>query len=132
MFLNPQANNILCLFKWSYISCCVMGFLALGNNAIAQSTAAQPSSELDRLQYFEGTWRCQQPAASQDPTGVFIWKVTRDLNDFWYVGEAQEIELSDERKPINSREFLGYDPVAQELLRYVVVGNGNSFNFTRK
>ena len=114
---------------YSWFLCFITSFFALSNSAIAQSPATPPS-ELDRLQYFEGSWRCQQPAAPQEPTGVFIWTVQRDLNDFWYLGNAKEIELLEEREPINSREFLGYDAVSQELLRYVVVGNGNSFNFT--
>ncbi|VEP18238.1 conserved exported hypothetical protein [Hyella patelloides LEGE 07179] len=113
--------------------CLAMGILAINHSAIAnteESEPSQPPPELERLEYFEGTWRCQQPAAPETPVGVFIWTVQLDLNDFWYVGNAEEIEFPDEREPINSREFLGYDAVSQKLFRFVVVGNGNSLNFT--
>lgn len=89
-----------------------------------------PPAELSRLKYFEGTWRCQQPAVPASPVGIFTWTVKRDLNNFWYVGNAEEIQSPDEGNPINSREFLGYDAASQKLTRSVVVGNGNSYNLT--
>ena len=108
-----------------------LAFSTINYLAIAETEeSSQPPPELERLEYFEGTWRCQQPAAPETPIGVFNWTVERDLNDFWYVGNAEETELPKERKPINSREFLGYDVVSKKLFRFVVVGNGNSFNFT--
>ena len=99
--------------------------------AIAETDSlSQPPPELELLDYFEGTWRCQQPAPPEKPVAVFTWTVEKDLNDFWYVGNAEEIELPNKREPINSREFLGYDTVSKKLFRFVIVGNGNSFNFT--
>lgn len=97
---------------------------------IATPAASQSSAEIDLLQYFEGYWRCQQPAAPASPSGIFVWRVRRDLNDFWYVGNAEETLSPNNGKPINSREFLGYDIVAKKLVRSVVVGNGNSFNMS--
>lgn len=97
--------------------------------AIAQ-TSTQTPPELDRLQYFEGTWRCQQPAAPALPSNTFIWTVKRDLNNFWYLGNAEETQSLENGEPINSREFLGYDIAAKKLVRSVVVGNGNFFNMT--
>lgn len=102
----------------------------IGMMAIAQKASTQTSPELDRLQYFEGTWRCQQPAAPASPSGIFIWTVKRDLNDFWYLGNAEETQSPKGGEPINSREFLGYDIADKKLVRFVVVGNGNSFNMT--
>ena len=101
--------------------------------AVAQpkeSKIPQPPPELSFLGYFEGTWRCQQPAGSDSPAGIFTWTVRRDLNGFWYVGNAEGIQSSNEEKPINSREFLGYNAASQKLVRSVVVGNGNSYNLT--
>ena len=95
-----------------------------------QSAQVQPPAELERLEYFEGTWRCQQPAAPENPVGVFTWTVQKDLNNFWYLGNAEETRSSNNSKPINSREFLGYDIAAKKLVRSTVVGNGNSFNMT--
>ncbi len=96
----------------------------------AELASSQPPPELNRLEYFEGAWRCQQPAAPASPSGVFTWTVERDLNSFWYVGNAEEIESPDDGKPINSKEFLGYNVVSGKLIRSVFVGNGNFFNLT--
>ena len=100
--------------------------------AIAQteSKPSQPPPELSRLEYFEGTWQCQQPAAPASPAGVFDWTVRRDLNVFWYLGNAEETQSPDDGQLINSREFLGHNAASQELVRSVVVGNGNSYNLT--
>ena len=54
----------------------------------------------------------------------------RDLNDFWYVGNAEEIQSPNQEKPVNSREFLGYNAASQKLVRSTIVGNGNSYNLT--
>ncbi|MDJ0743856.1 MAG: hypothetical protein QNJ32_10895 [Xenococcaceae cyanobacterium MO_167.B27] len=101
--------------------------------AIAQpeeSKQSQPPPELSSLEYFEGTCRCQQPAAPASPSGIFTWTVRLDLNDFWYLGNAEETQSPNEGKPVNSREFLGYNAASQKLVRSVVVGNGNSYNLT--
>lgn len=103
--------------------------LAITLSTINYSAIAHPE-ELNRLQYFEGTWRCQQPAASTSPSGAFTWTVKQDLNDFWYLGNAEQIQFPEEGNPINSREFLGYDTASEKLIRSVVVGNGNFFNLT--
>ncbi len=95
-----------------------------------KSQPSQPPSELSSLEYFQGTWRCQQPAKPKSPSGVFTWTVKKDLNDFWYLGNAEEIQSPNDGQLINSREFLGYNPAAQKLVRSVVVGNGNSYNLT--
>ena len=72
---------------------------------------SQPPAELNRLKYFEGTWRCQQPADNSDPSGEFTWNVEKGLNDFWYLGNAEQ-PVSD-GQPINSREFLGYNTASE-------------------
>ena len=105
-------------------------FSAIGIVAIATTASTQPSPELSRLKFFQGTWRCQQPAAPASPSSMFTWTVKQDLNDFWYLGNAQETQSPNDGKPVNSREFLGYDIASRKLVRSVVVGNGNSFNLT--
>ena len=52
-------------------------FSAIGMIASAPTALTQPPPELSRLEYFQGTWRCQQPAAPASPSGVFIWTVKR-------------------------------------------------------
>lgn len=108
-------------------------FSAISLIAIATTVKpvqSQVAPELDRLEYFVGNWRCQQPALPASPSGVFVWTVKRDLNDFWYLGNAEETQSPNNGQPINSREFLGYDIAVNKLVRSVVVGNGNSFNMT--
>lgn len=107
--------------------------LTINNGAIAQETESkqpQPPEELKRLEYFQGTWQCQQPAAPAPASGLFTWTVKRGLNNFWYVGNAQETKSSNNAKLINSQEFLGYNGASKKLIRSVVVGDGNSYNMT--
>jgi hypothetical protein len=101
--------------------------------AIAQETESkqpQPPKELERLEYLQGTWRCQQPAAPAPANSIFIWNVRRDLNNFWYVGKAQETRSPNNAKPVSSQEFLGYNGASKKLIRSAVVGDGNSYNMT--
>lgn len=102
-------------------------------SAIAQEAKPQqpqPPKELERLEYFQGTWRCQQPAAPASANSIFIWNVKRGLNNFWYVGNAQEIKSPNNAKPVGSQEFLGYNGASKKLIRSAVVGDGNSYNMT--
>ena len=105
-------------------------FSAIAIVAISPVASTQPPPELSRLEYFQGKWRCQQPAAPASPSSMFTWTVKQDLNDFWYLGNAQETQSPNDGEPVNSREFLGYDIASKKLVRSVVVGNGNSFNMT--
>ncbi len=107
--------------------------LSINYSTVAQKTDSQepqPPKELERLEYFQGTWRCQQPATPAYPSSVFFWIVRRDLNNFWYLGNAQETRSSNSSKLIGSREFLGYNAASKKLIRSVVVGDGNSYNMT--
>ena len=106
----------------------IFSFILVTANTTIVRAESQPPAELDRLGYFEGTWHCQQPADSSEPSGVFTWNVTRGLNGFWYLGNAQQPVANG--RPINSQEFLGYNAASEKLVRSVVVGNGNSYNMT--
>lgn len=89
-----------------------------------------PPAELDSLEYFEGNWSCRQPADNNDPSGAFNWNVELGLNDFWYLGGIEQINPPKDKPSIKSREFLGYDVVANKLTRSVVLGDGSSYNMT--
>lgn len=95
------------------------------------SQSFQLPLELDQLAYFQGSWRCEQPAkASSSEPIVLAWQVERDLNDFWYVGHAEEMASESNPEPVNSQEFLGYDAVSRRFVRLAVVGNGQLLNLT--
>lgn len=113
------------LNRGSFLITIIGLILAIDNNVVQ----AQPAPELDRLKYFEGVWNCQQPAAPAKPAGIFSWTVKQDLNQFWYLGNAEEVESANDEL-INSREFMGYNAASKKLTRSVVVGNGNSYNLT--
>ena len=111
----------------------IIGAVTLTSIAASEPFAQlfQLPPELKELAYFQGTWGCEQPAdsPSSEPSR-FTWTVRPDLNDFWYIGHAEEMVSEANPEPVNSREFLGYDSAAQHLVRLVVVGNGNSLNLT--
>ena len=106
----------------------IIGIISISLDPTIARAESQPPAELNRLEYFEGNWRCQQPADSNEASGVFTWNVTRGLNNFWYLGNAEQ--PVSEGRPINSQEFLGYNAASKKLVRSVVVGNGNSYNMT--
>ncbi len=95
------------------------------------SSTSQFISELDEIAYFEGTWRCEQPPSllSSESTAL-NWQVERDLNGSWYVGYAEEVATATNPEPVNSREFLGYDAIAEHFIRVSAVSNGNLLNLT--
>lgn len=104
--------------------------MAVATFCLPVYTAQAAPPELERLQYFEGSWTCQQPADSTEPSGEFIWNVDLGLNDFWYLGSAKQTQTPADGQAIDSQEFLGYDSAAGKLVRSVVVSNGNSYNVT--
>ena len=95
------------------------------------SQSFQLPPELAQLAYFQGNWRCEQPAESSSSEPIILnWQVKRDLNDFWYIGYAEEIASETNPEPVNSQEFLGYDPVSRRFVRLAAVGNGQLLNLT--
>ena len=109
-------RTIIPLFWRSPIIGLAITLSTINYGAMAQPEVleqSQPPPELSRLEYFEGTWRCQQPAAPASPSGIFTWTVKRDLNNFWYLGNAEETQSPNGGKPINSQEFLGYNAASQ-------------------
>lgn len=120
---------------WQLIKTAILtsSVFTVNYSAIAQETESkepQPPKELERLEYLRGTWRCQQPAAPAPANSIFIWSVRRDLNNFWYVGKAQETRSPNNAKPVSSQEFIGYNGASKKLIRSTVVGDGNSYNMT--
>ena len=107
-----------------------LALMPMGTSFALAQSQSEPPSELERLDYFAGMWSCTQPADSDTPSDKFTWKVERGLNDFWYLGNAQQDIVPDDGEPINSQEFLGYDVAQQKLVRSVVVGNGHFYNMS--
>ena len=126
--LRSPNRSIIKFLLWLIVG----WILANKGLSIAQSAPPKPQipSELERLEYFEGTWNCQQPAGSTKASGKFTWTVNQDLNQFWYVANAKQTLAPTNGFPINSREFMGYDAASKKLIRSVVVSNGNSYNLT--
>jgi|GEM_PF-6086441 len=102
--------------------------LVIGSFWIPTSTQAKPPEELERLKYFEGEWTCRQPADSTEPAGEFTWNVELGLNNYWYLGNAEQTLAPTDGQPIKTKEFLGYDMAMGKLVRSVVAGNGNSYS----
>ena len=127
---RSRKQNVVKLLLWS-----ISSFISI-DRGLSQAQSASPKpqipSELERLEYFEGTWNCQQPAGSTEASGKFTWTVNQDLNQFWYVANAKQTLAPTNGFPINSREFMGYDSASKQLIRSVVVSNGNSYNLTAR
>lgn len=114
----------------SLVKIVTLAITMASSSPIVVMAQSQPPPELERLAYFEGNWLCRQPANNTDPSGEFIWNVNLGLNNFWYLGTVIQTQPKKDSQPINSREFLGYDVVANKLIRSVIVGNGTSYQVT--
>ena len=148
--LNPVADSVQCdkinparhpkfmkiIFWLTNIGLLAVSFLvtvsAVSSQAVEEkqsSPDSQLASELDEIEYFEGSWRCEQPPNSLSPESTVLdWQVERDLNGAWYFGYAEEVATATNPEPINSQEFLGYDAVSNHFVRVSAVSNGNLLN----
>jgi hypothetical protein len=118
------------LLQYSFhaLSVGFVSLTALPPIPLAQALNVPP--ELEQLVYFQGVWRCEQPLEETSESVALTWKVERDLNNFWFIGYAEEMPSATNSQPVSSRDFLGYDTAAKRFIRSVVVSNGNLLNLT--
>ena len=93
----------------------------------------QPSPELEQIEYFRGNWRCygQEVNSAQPlPPTELTWNVERSLDNFWYVGQAQEQKTFSNPKQTSSQEFIGYNGASEQFVRLQVASNGNLLNLS--
>jgi len=92
----------------------------------APAVAPKPATELDQMKVLEGTWRCDGRAPS-GPTGPehaykSTWKFKRDLDNFWWAAEYQQVKAKTNPVPMKARGYMTYDPSSKG---FVMLGVDN-------
>jgi len=76
--------------------------------------APKPATELDQMKVLEGTWRCdgRAPAGPSGPEHAYksTWKFKRDLDNFWWAAEYQQVKAKNNPVPMKARGYMTYDP----------------------
>ncbi|SRR5579883_589833 len=86
----------------------------------------KPDPQLEQLQYFQGKWSCavkpvNTPAnRSAEP---FTWEVKRELNNFWFLGQA-----STKQAVAITHDTLGYNTLSKRFGRTILTGDGQFIN----
>ena len=80
----------------------------------AVAAAPKPAAELDQMKVLEGTWRCdgRAPAGPGGPEHAYksTWKFKRDLDNFWWAAEYQQVKAKNNPAPMKARGYMTYDP----------------------
>lgn len=66
------------------------------------------------MKVLEGSWRCdgRAPSSPAGPEHAYrsSWKFKRDLDNFWWAAEYQQVKAKANPLPLKARGFLTYDP----------------------
>jgi len=80
----------------------------------ATPAAPKPATELEQMKVLEGTWRCdgRAPAGPSGPEHAYksTWKFKRDLDNFWWAAEYQQVKAKNNPAPMKARGYMTYDP----------------------
>ena len=84
------------------------------------------------MKVLEGTWRCDGRAPS-GPTGPehaykSTWKFKRDLDNFWWAAEYQQVKAKTNPVPMKARGYMTYDPSSKGFVMLGVDNMGGTSN----
>jgi hypothetical protein len=92
---------------------------ASGGGAAAGGAGTKPAVELEQMKVLEGSWRCdgRAPATPSGPEHAYrsTWKFKRDLDNFWWAAEYQQVKGKANPAPLKARGFLTYDSVTKSF-----------------
>lgn len=78
------------------------------------------------MKVLEGRWRCdgRAPASASGPEHAYksTWKFKRDLDNFWWAAEYQQVKAKTNPLPMKVRGYMTYDSTAKA---FVLVGVDN-------
>lgn len=100
----------------------------------AVPVAPKPATELDQMKVLEGTWRCdgRAPAGPGGPEHAYksTWKFKRDLDNFWWAAEYQQVKAKNNPAPMKARGYMTYDPGAKGFVMLGVDNMGGTSSET--
>lgn len=111
---------------------------AAGPSAVAApaavSVAPKPATELEQMKVLEGTWRCdgRAPAGPGGPEHAYksTWKFKRDLDNFWWAAEYQQVKAKTNPAPMKARGYMTYDPATKGFVMLGVDNMGGTSSET--
>lgn len=96
--------------------------------------APKPATELDQMKVLEGTWRCdgRAPAGPGGPEHAYksTWKFKRDLDNFWWAAEYQQVKAKNNPAPMKARGYMTYDPGSKGFVMLGVDNMGGTSSET--
>lgn len=102
--------------------------------ANAVPVAPKPAAELDQMKVLEGTWRCdgRAPAGPGGPEHAYksTWKFKRDLDNFWWAAEYQQLKAKNNPAPMKARGYMTYDPGSKGFVMLGVDNMGGTSSET--
>jgi hypothetical protein len=103
---------------------------ASSGGAAAGGAGTKPALELEQMKVLEGSWRCdgRAPATPSGPEHAYrsTWKFKRDLDNFWWAAEYQQVKAKANPAPLKARGFLTYDSVTKAFTMMGVDNAGGS------
>src|ERR1700690_3270969 len=94
------------------------------------AAAPKPATELEQMKVLHGSWRCdgRAPATPSAPEHAYrsTWKFKRDLDNFWWAAEHQQVKAKANPAPLKARGFLTYDSVTKSFTMMGVDNAGGS------
>jgi len=94
------------------------------------TAAPKPATELEQMKVLEGSWRCdgRAPATPSGPEHAYrsTWKFKRDLDNFWWAAEYQQVKAKANPAPLKARGFLTYDSATKSFTMMGVDNAGGS------
>ncbi len=92
----------------------------------AAPAGPKPATELEQMKVLEGSWRCdgRAPAGPSGPEHAYksTWRFKRDLDNFWWAAEYQQVKAKTNPMPMKARGYLTYDPSSKG---FVMLGVDN-------
>ena len=100
----------------------------------AAPVAPKPPAERDQRKGLEGTWRCdgRAPAGPGGPEHAYksTWKFKRDLDNFWWAAEYQQLKAKNNPAPMKARGYMTYDPGSKGFVMLGVDNMGGTSSET--
>jgi hypothetical protein len=94
---------------------------------------ARPAPELEQMKVLEGSWHCdgRAPSTATGPEHAYrsSWKFKRDLDNFWWAAEYQQVKAKTNPTPLKARGFMTYDPLSRS---FNLMGMDNAGGTTRE
>lgn len=93
----------------------------------------KPAPELEQMKVLEGSWHCdgRAPSTATGPEHAYrsSWKFKRDLDNFWWAAEYQQVKAKTNPAPLKARGFMTYDPISRS---FNLMGMDNAGGTTRE